>query len=217
MRPGRKFRVSDQTICAIHIEACSLQELSFSFRFDGNFVSKDGVHHIGGTDILVPWVPILVIVFVFVTMSILFPVFLGGFSLSSPLCVDAFEDTAFFHCVIGLGMELAWSSQRLVVVFLVISPSIGALDCVHLMVVVMRSLASKIIAVVASPVPTFSVVAVVAAARVPVVEASTTVISSGKLIGASRIFSDEFLCVIGICVVFGRGEVLGDRGRSFAQ
>jgi len=83
-------------------------------------------------------------------------------------------------------------------------------------VVITRSLASKILAVVASAVPTFSVVAVVTAARVPVVEASTTVVSSRRLVGASRIFTDEFFCVIGISVVFGRGEELGDRDRSFA-
>ena len=162
------------------------------FTLDGNFASKDGVHHVGGTNILVSWVPSLVVV-VFVTMSVLFSVFLGGIPLSSPLRVDAFEDTAFFHCVIGLGMELAWSFQRLVVVFLVVSPSIGKLDCVHLVVVVMRSLASEIVAVVALPVQTLSVVAVVTAARVPVVEASATVVSSGRLVGA------------------------GNRGRPFAQ
>ena len=217
MRPGREFRVSDQAVCAVHFKACSLQELSFSFRLYGNFASEDGVHHVGGTDILVSWVPILVVVFVFMTMSVLFPIFLGGIPLSSPLCVDAFEDTAFFHRVIGLGMELAWSFQRLVVVFLVVSPSIGALDCVHLVVVVTRSLASEIIAVVTSPIPTFSVVAVVATARVPVVEASATVISSGRLVDASHTFSDEFFCVIDISVVFCCGEELGKRGRPFAQ
>jgi hypothetical protein len=217
VRPGREFWVGDQAICAVHIEEGSLQELSFSFRLDGNFASEDGVHHIGGTDILVLWVPILVVVLAFVTLSVLFPVFLGGIPLSSPLCVDAFEDTAFFHRVIGLGMELAWSFQRLVVVFLVVSSSIRALDCVHLVVVVTRSLASEIIAVVAPPVPTFSLVAVVATAGVPVVEAPTTIVSSGRLVGTSRIFSDEFFGVIGVSIVFGRGEELGDRGRSFAQ
>jgi len=184
---------------------------------DGNFVSKDGVHHIGGIDVLVPWVPILVVVVVFLTVSILFPIFLDGVPLSGPLCVDAFEDTEFFHRVVRLGMELAWSFQRLVIVFLVISPSIGALDCVHLVIVVTRSLASEIIAVVVTPVPPFSVVAVVTAASVPVVEASTTVVSSGRLVGASHIFSDELFCVIFIDVVFGRGEELGDRGQPFAQ
>jgi len=105
VRLGRKFRIGNQTVCAIYVEAGSLQELSLSFRLDGNFASEDGVDHVGGTDILVSWVPILVVVFVFVTTPVLLPVFLGRFILSGPLCVDAFEDMAFFHRVIGLGME----------------------------------------------------------------------------------------------------------------
>ena len=208
MRPWGKFWIGNQAIGAIHIKAGSLQELSFSLGLDGNFATKDGVHHISGTDISVSWVPILVVV-VFLTVSILFPIFLDGVPLSSPLCVDAFEETAFFHRVVRLGMELARSFQHLVIVFLVISPSIGALDCVHLVIVVTRLLASEIVVVVATPVP-------VTAASVPVVEASTTVVSSGRLVGASHIFLDELFCVIGIGVVFGRGEELGDRGRPFA-
>jgi len=207
-----EFWISNQAISAVHIKASSFQELSFSFGLDGKFASKDGVYHVGGTDILVPRVPILVVILVFVTVSILFPVFLDGISLSGLLCVDAFEDMAFFHRVDGLGMELAWSFQRLVVIFLVISPSIGMLDCVYLMVAVARSLASEITAVVATPVPPFSVVAVVAAARIPVIEASMTIISSGKLVSSSHIFSDVFFSVVGVGVVFGRGEELGDRG-----
>jgi hypothetical protein len=42
VRPGREFWVGDQAICAVHIEEGSLQELSFSFRLDGNFASEDG-------------------------------------------------------------------------------------------------------------------------------------------------------------------------------
>jgi len=175
------------------------------------------VYHVGGTDILVPWVPILVIVFIFLTVSIMLPVFLDGIPLSGSLCVDAFEDTTFFHRVVGLRMELALSFQYLVIVFLVISPSVGTLDCVHLVVVVTRSLASEIVTVVATPVPPFSVVAVVAVARIPVVEASTTIVSSGRLVGSSHIFSDEFFCVIGVGVVFGRGKELSDRGWPFTQ
>ena len=213
MRPGRKFWVSDQSVCAVHVEASSLQELSLSFRLDGNFVSKDGVDHVGGTDTLVSWFPILVVIVIFVTTSVLLPVFLGGIVLSSLLCVDAFEDTAFFHRVIGLGMELAWSLQRLVVVFLVVSPPIGALDCIHLVVVVTRSLAPEVVTIFTSSDPTFSVVAVVNATRVPVVEASTAVVSWGRLVGTSRIFSNEFFCVVGIGVVFCCGEELGMVGR----
>jgi hypothetical protein len=150
-------------------------------------------------------------------MSVLLPVFLGGIPLGGPLCVDALEDTTLFHHVVGLGMELVRSFQRLVIVFLVVSPSVGTLDCVHLVVIITRSLSSEIVTAVATSVPPFSVVAVVAAVRIPVVEASTTVISSGRLVGSSHIFSDEFFCVIGIGIVFGCGEELGDRGWPFTQ
>ena len=108
MRPGREFRISDQTVCAVHVEAGSLQEFSFSLRLDGNFASKYGVDQVSGIDILVSWVPILVIVFVFVTVLVLLPVILGRIVLSSLPRVDAFEDTTFFHRVIGLGVELTW-------------------------------------------------------------------------------------------------------------
>ena len=90
-----------------------------------------------------------------------------------------------------------------------------SLDCVYLVVVVTRSLASEIVSVVASPIPTFSVVAVVTATGVPIVEASTTVVSSWKLVGASRISSNELFCVIGISIIFGRGEEFSNRGWSF--
>jgi len=133
----------------------------------------------------------LVVVFVFVTASVLFPVFLGGLPLSGPLGVHAFEDTAVFHRVVGLGIELAWSFQCLVIVFLVVAPSIGTLDCVHLVIVVARSLASEIVAIVTTSVPPFSVVVVVAAAGVPVVETPAAVVSSGRLLGSSYIFADE--------------------------
>jgi len=102
--------------------------------------------------------------------------------------------------------------SALVVVFLIVPSSIRTLDCVHFVVAVARSLASEIVAVVAVPVPPFSVVAVVAAARTPVIETSTTIVSSGRLVGSSHIFSDEFFSVVSVSVVFSRGEEFGDRG-----
>jgi len=186
-------------------------------RLDGNFAYEDGVDHVGGTDILVSWVPILVVVFVFVTTPVLLPVFLGRIVLSSPLRVDAFKDTTFFHRVIRLGVELARSLQHFVVIFLVVSPPIGALDRIHLVVVVARALAPEVIAVVTLPIPTFSMVTVVRVTMVPVVKTTTTVIPSRGLVGTSRIFSDELFRVIGVSVVFCRGEELGHRGRPFAQ
>ena len=217
MRLGREFWIDNQTVCAVHVEASSLQEFSFSLRLDGNFASKYGVDQVSGIDILVSWVPILVVVFVFMTVPILLPVILGRIVLSSLPCVDAFEDTTFFHRVIGLGVELARSLQRLVVVFLVVPPPIGALDRIHLVIVVVRVLAPKVITIITPPIPTFSVVTVVRATIVPVVKTTTTVVPSRRLVGTSRILSDELFCVIDISVIFCRGKELSHRGRPFAQ
>jgi len=159
----------------------------------------------------------LVVVFVFVTTPILLPIFLGRVILSGPLHVDAFEDTTFFHRVIGFGVELAWSFQRLVVIFLVVSPPIGALDRIHLVVVVARALASEVITIVTPPIPTFSMVMVVRATMVPIVKMTTTVVPSRGLVGTSRVLSDELFCVIGVGVVFCHGKELSHRGRPFVQ
>jgi len=175
------------------------------------------VDHVGRVDILVSWVPILVLVFVFVIAPVLLPVFLGGIILSSPPRVDAFEDTTFFHCVVRLGVELARSLQRLVIIFLVVPPSVGALDCIHLVVVIARAPAPEIITIVTPPIPTFSMVAVVGATVVPVIKTTTTVVPSRRLVGTPRILSDEFFYVIGIGVVFCRGKELSHRGWPFAQ
>jgi len=114
-------------------------------------------------------------------------------------------------------MQLAWSLQCLVVVFLVVSPPIGTLDHIHLVVMVTRALASEVIAVVTPPVPAFSVVPIVGATMVPVVETTSTVILSRGVVGTSRIVPDEFFCVVGVGVVFSRGKKLGHRCWSFAQ
>ena len=217
MRPGRKFRIGDQNVCAVHVEAGSLQELSFSLRLDENFASKDGVDHVGRIDILVSWVPILDVVFVFVTAPVLLSVFLGRIVLSSPPRVDAFEDTAFFHHVIGLGVKLARSLQRLVVIFLVVPLPIGELDHIHLVVVVVTALAPEVVSIITLPIPTFSMVAVVRATMVPIVKTTTTIVPSGRLVGTSCILSDELFCVIGVGVVFCRGKELSHRGWPFAQ
>jgi len=114
-------------------------------------------------------------------------------------------------------MQLAWSLQRLVVVFLVISPPIGTLDRIHLVLVVTRALASEVIAVVAPPVPAFSVVPIVGVTMVPVIETTSTVISSRGLVGTSRVVPDEFFCVVGVGVVFSHGKKLSHRCWSFVQ
>ena len=156
-------------------------------------------------------VPILVLVLVFVIAPVLFPIFLGGIVLSSLPRVDAFEDATFLLHVVGFWMQLAWPLQRLVVVFLVVSPPIGTLDRIQLVVVVVvaGALASEVIAIVTPPVPTFSVVAVVGETMVPVVETTTTFVSSKRLVGTSRIVPDEFFCFIDISPIFSRGKELG--------
>jgi len=87
-------------------------------------------------------------------------------------------------------MQLARSLQRFVVIFLVVPPPVGTLDRIHFMVVVAGALSSEIVAIVAAPIRTFSVIVVVGAAVVPVVVATATVISPGRLVRTSRIVSD---------------------------
>ena len=143
--------------------------------------------------------------------------------------------------VIRLGVELARSLQRLVVIFLVVPSPVGTLDRIHLVVVVARALtpevitivtppiptfsvvvvaralAPEVITIVMPPIPTFSVVVVVGATMVPVVETTTTVVSSRRLVGTSRIILDELFCIISVGVIFGRGKELGHRRWPFAQ
>jgi len=87
----------------------------------------------------------------------------------------------------------------------------------HLVVVVARALASEVVAIVMLPVPTFFVVAVDGATMVPVVETTTTVVSSRRLVGTSRVVSNEFFCVVGVGVILSRGKELGHRRWPFAQ
>jgi len=131
--------------------------------------------------------------------------------------IDAFEDTTFFHRVIRLGVELAWSLQRLVIIFLVVPSPVGALDRIHLVVVVARALAPKVITIVTPPIPTFSVVTVVGATMLPVVKTTMTVVPSRRLVGTSRIVPNELFYIIDVGVIFGRGKEFSHRGRPFAQ
>jgi len=104
--------------------------------------------------------------------------------------------------MVGLGMELARSFQRLVVVFLVVSPSIGAL-------------ASEIVTIITTPVPPFSVVGVTTTG-ILVVEMPTAVVSSGRLLGSSYVFSDQLFSIVSVGVILGCGEELGGCGWPFA-
>jgi len=132
----------------------------------------------------------LVLVLVFVVVPVSLTIFLGGVVLGSLPRIDVFEDATLFHGMIRLWMQLARSLQHFVVVFLVVPPPVGTLYRIHFMVVVAGALFSEIVAIVAPPIPTFSVITVVGAAVVPVVETTATVISPGRLVGTSRIVPD---------------------------
>ena len=76
---------------------------------------------------------------------------------------------------------------------------------------------------VATPIPPFSVVVIVVAPKARVVETSavvSVVVPSKRLfllLDSSYAFPDELCCIIGVSVVFGRGEEFGNRARPFAQ
>ena len=95
--------------------------------------------------------------------------------------------------------------------------------CVDLMVVVAGPLTPKVVTVVAAPIPSFPPFLVVVAARIATVEYPTVaavLIPSRrvvKLLASSNILSDQFFRVIGVGVVLGGSEKLGDRGRPFTK
>ena len=95
----------------------------------------------------------MVFVLVLLVAPVVLPHCFSGVTLNGLLRVDAFEDTTFLHCVVGLGMKLAWPLQRFVVVFLIITSLGKPFDCVDFVVVVMRSFTSEIDTVVTAPVP----------------------------------------------------------------
>jgi hypothetical protein len=65
--------------------------------------------NVSWVDILVARILVLVLVFILAVAPIVLARGFSGITLGSQLCVDAFEDTTFFHCVVGFGMELAWT------------------------------------------------------------------------------------------------------------
>jgi hypothetical protein len=132
------------------------------------------------------------------------------------LCVNAFEDTTFFYCVVGLGVELSWSFQGFIVVHLIVTMTSESLDHVELMIVVMGSFTPKFITVVAAPIPSFSEVAIINAVRTTTVKSPAVVtiaVSLRRLVvllTPSNVFSNQLLRVIGIGVFFGSSEELDD-------
>ena len=158
--------------------------------------------NVGSVDVLVAWISVLVFVLVLLVASVALSSCFSDVTLSGLLCVDAFEDTTFFHCVVGLGIKLARPIQGFIVVFLIITSTGKPLDCVDFVVIVTRSFCPKIIIVVTTPIPPFSVATIIVAPKVAVVE--TSVVVSGVvslrrllvLLGPSDVFSNELFCVV---------------------
>ena len=179
--------------------------------------------YVSWVGVLVAWVSVLVFVLILLVAPVALPRCFSGVALDSLLCVDALEDTTFLYCVVGLGMKLAWLLQGFVVLFLIITSTSEPLDYVDFMVIVTRSFTLEIIMVVMTPVPPFSMVAIVVMPKAAVVETSavvSVVVSSRRLLvllGSSDIFPDELFCIVSIGIIFGRSEELGDRGQPYVQ
>ena len=174
-------------------------------------------------DVLVARVSVLVFILILLVAPVALPHCFSSVTLDGLLCIDTFEDTTFLHCVVGLGMKLAWPLQSFIVVLQIIASTSEPLNCVDFFVVVTRSFTPEIIMVVAAPVPPFSVITVVGVPKAAVVE--TSVVVSGVvplrrlfvLLGSSDVFSHEFFCVVGIGVIFGRGGELSNCAWHLAQ
>ena len=120
-------------------------------------------------------------------------------------------------------MELAWSFQGFVVVLLIVATTSESFDCVDLTVIVTGSFTPEFITVAAAPVPPFSEVPIIIAVGIVTVKQPTIVtiiILLGRLVvllASSDIFSNQFLHVICIDVIFGSSEELGDRARPLTK
>ena len=127
----------------------------------------------------------MVLVLILLVAPIVFAGGFGGVTLDGLLHVNTFEDTTFFHCVVRLGMELAWSFQGLAIVLLIVTTTSESFDCVDLMIVVTGSFTPEFITVVSVPVPSFSEVPIIVAARSVTVKLPAVVlivVLSGRLV-----------------------------------
>ena len=171
------------------------------------------MNYVSWVDVLPAWISVLVVVFVLLVALVALSHCFSSVALNSLLCIDALEDTTFLHCVVGLGVKLAWPLQGFVIVFLIITLTGEMLDRVDFMVVVTRLFTLEITVVVATPVPPFSVVAIIIASKAVVVVPPRRLV---VLLGSSDVFPDELFCVISVGIIFGRGEELSDRGWPLA-
>jgi hypothetical protein len=181
------------------------------------------MYNVGWVDVFMAWISVLVLVLVLLVAPVVLSCCFSGVTLNGLLCVNAFEDTAFLHCVVGIRVKLARPLQGFIVVFLIIASTGEPLDCVDFMVVVTRSFTPEIVTVVVAPIPPFSVVMIIVAPKVAVVKTFAVVlgvISSRRLLvllGSFDIFSDELFYVIDVGIIFGRADELSDRARPLAQ
>jgi len=172
---GGKLWVDDWAIGTIHVQAESLEEFSLPLGFDRDFPYEDGMDNVSLVDVLVAWISVLVFILVLVIAPIALPRCFSGVALNGLLCVDAFEDAAFSHCVVGFGMKLAWPFKGFIVVLLIITSTSKLFDCVDFLIIVVGSFTPEIITVVTTLVPPFSVVAVIGAPKAAFVKTSTVV------------------------------------------
>jgi hypothetical protein len=172
------------------------------------------VDDISWIDILMARIPVLVLVLVLLVVPIAFAGGFGGVTLDGLLHVNTFEDTTFFHCVVGLRMELAWSFQGFVVVLLIVATTSESFDRVDLMIVVTGSFTPEFITVVTTPISSFLEVPIIIVARSATVKPPAVVaivVSPGRvviLLTSSDVFSDQFLHVVSVDVIFGSSKEL---------
>jgi hypothetical protein len=116
----------------------------------------------GRVDILVTRISIMCVIIIVITVTPRSIV--NGFwsiIVSKLLGVDVFEEVAVFHCVIGLGMDLAGTLQSFVVILLIVTVTSRFLDRVDLMVVFAGALASVITVIIGPPITIISAIAIV--------------------------------------------------------
>ena len=179
--------------------------------------------NISWIDILVAWIPVLVFILVLLVTPVVFAHGFSGVTLDGPLRVNTLGDTTFFHCVVGFGMELAWSFQGYVVVLLIVVTTSESFDHFDLMVIVTGSFTPEFIMVVVAPIPPLSEVPIVVVSRIATVRPPTVVavvISLERLVTlltSSDVFSDQFLHVIGVGIIFGSSKELGDHAQPLTK
>jgi hypothetical protein len=164
--------LGSKVVGAGDIQAFAFEQLSLSFGLEQHLPAEDGVDSCGGSDISMMRVLVLFVIVVVTILSLMNNNSLVGISFHL-LGVDALEDAAVLHGVIGLGVELARPFQSLVVVLLVIAATTKLLDRVDFFIIFAGALASGIV-VVTPPITVVSAVAIVAP-TVVVVGATTIV------------------------------------------